>query len=106
MGGGEFPAWAPRQSHRLASALPIAPGTRAAAKAACPSPCIASRAPRPPARSVQYLQRPEAVFAEVYRVLRPGGCAIFTFSNRMFYNKAIAAWRDAGGYARCQLVKQ
>lgn len=36
-----------------------------------------------------------------------GGVAIFTFSNRMFYSKAIAAWREApSGYARVQLVKQ
>ena len=47
--------------------------------------------------SVQYLQRPEAVFAEVFRVLKPGGVAIFSFSNRMFYSKAIAAWRDGTG---------
>lgn len=57
-----------------------------------------------PSRSVQYLQQPERVFAEVHRVLRPGGVAIFTFSNRMFYTKALAAWRDASGYARCLLV--
>ncbi|GBG00069.1 S-adenosyl-L-methionine-dependent methyltransferase [Raphidocelis subcapitata] len=37
--------------------------------------------------SVQYLQQPEQVFAEVYRVLKPGGVAIFTFSNRMFWDK-------------------
>ncbi|KAG2433869.1 hypothetical protein HXX76_008222 [Chlamydomonas incerta] len=56
--------------------------------------------------SVQYLQQPERVFAEVYRVLKPGGVFIITFSNRLFYTKAISAWRDASGYARCQLVKQ
>ncbi|GLC34764.1 hypothetical protein PLESTM_000237500 [Pleodorina starrii] len=55
--------------------------------------------------SVQYLQQPERVFAEIYRVLKPGGVCIITFSNRMFYSKAIAAWRDASGYARCQLVR-
>lgn len=38
--------------------------------------------------SVQYLQQPERVFAEIYRVLRPGGVCIITFSNRMFYSKA------------------
>ncbi|GFR47957.1 hypothetical protein Agub_g9761, partial [Astrephomene gubernaculifera] len=56
--------------------------------------------------SVQYLQQPERVFSEVYRLLKPGGVCIITFSNRMFYSKAIAAWRDATGYARCQLVRQ
>eukprot|EP00882_Tetradesmus_deserticola_P011394 GHRQ01012055.1.p1 GENE.GHRQ01012055.1~~GHRQ01012055.1.p1 ORF type:complete len:309 (+),score=84.59 GHRQ01012055.1:629-1555(+) len=56
--------------------------------------------------SVQYMQQPERVFAEVYRVLKPGGVFILTFSNRMFYDKAIAAWREGTGYSRCQLVKQ
>lgn len=56
--------------------------------------------------SVQYMQKPERVFAEVYRVLKPGGCCIITFSNRMFPDKAIAAWRNNdSGYGRCQLVK-
>lgn len=56
--------------------------------------------------SVQYLQYPEAVFAEIYRVLKPGGIAIVSFSNRMFYQKAIAAWRDATERQRIELVKQ
>ncbi|XP_042029287.1 uncharacterized protein LOC121776197 isoform X1 [Salvia splendens] len=56
--------------------------------------------------SVQYLQEPEKVFAEVYRVLRPGGVFIVSFSNRLFYEKAIAAWRDGTGYSRVQLVVQ
>ena len=55
--------------------------------------------------SVQYLQYPEKIFAEVYRVLKPGGIAIFSFSNRMFYQKAIAAWRDNSEASRVQLVK-
>jgi SAM-dependent methyltransferase len=55
--------------------------------------------------SVQYLQYPEAIFAEVYRILKPNGIAIFSFSNRMFYNKAIAAWRDGSETARVELVK-
>ena len=39
--------------------------------------------------SVQYLQQPEKVFAEIYRVLKPGGVAIFSFSNRMFFTKVL-----------------
>ena len=56
--------------------------------------------------SVQYLQYPEAVFSEIYRVLRPGGIVIISFSNRMFYQKAIAAWRDGTEAIRLELVKQ
>lgn len=37
--------------------------------------------------SVQYMQRPEEVWAEMARVLKPGGVAIISFSNRMFYEK-------------------
>ncbi len=55
--------------------------------------------------SVQYLQRPEAVFAEIYRVLKPNGIAIVSFSNRMFYQKAIQAWRDGSEGDRVNLVK-
>ena len=56
--------------------------------------------------SVQYIQYPEKVFAEVYRVLKPGGIAIFSFSNRMFYQKAIALWRDGSEASRVELVKK
>ena len=56
--------------------------------------------------SVQYLQRPEAVFAEVHRVLRPGGAAIVSFSNRMFFEKAIRAWREASEAGRVELVER
>ncbi|MBD1909959.1 class I SAM-dependent methyltransferase [Leptolyngbya sp. FACHB-8] len=55
--------------------------------------------------SVQYLQRPEAVFAEIYRTLKVGGIAIVSFSNRMFYEKAIQAWREASEPERVQLVQ-
>jgi hypothetical protein len=55
--------------------------------------------------SVQYLQRPEAVFAEIYRVLKPGGIAIASFSNRMFFQKAIQAWVEASEPQRVELVK-
>lgn len=52
--------------------------------------------------SVQYLIRPFDVFAEIARVLRPGGLCAVSFSNRMFPTKAIAVWRamDDTGHAR------
>lgn len=55
--------------------------------------------------SVQYIQYPEAIFTEIHRVLKPGGIAIISFSNRMFYQKAIAAWRDGSERDRVELVK-
>lgn len=54
--------------------------------------------------SVQYLQYPEVVFSEIHRVLKPGGIAIMSFSNRMFYQKAIAAWRDGSDQDHVNLV--
>jgi ubiquinone/menaquinone biosynthesis C-methylase UbiE len=45
------------------------------------------------------------VFAEIYRVLKPGGVVVMSFSNRLFYEKAIAAWRQNTDYGRQQLVK-
>lgn len=56
--------------------------------------------------SVQYLQQPEQVFAEVFRILKPGGLFMVSFSNRMFYEKAISAWREGTAYSRVQLVVQ
>ncbi|XP_028778558.1 uncharacterized protein LOC114735071 [Neltuma alba] len=56
--------------------------------------------------SVQYLQQPEQVFAEVFRILKPGGLFMVSFSNRLFYEKAISAWRDGTAYSRVQLVVQ
>jgi len=55
--------------------------------------------------SVQYLAQPERVLSEVARVLKPGGVCIFTFSNRMFFTKAIGAWRETTDYGRCRLVQ-
>jgi SAM-dependent methyltransferase len=55
--------------------------------------------------SVQYVQYPEAIFTEIHRVLKPGGSVIMSFSNRMFYQKAIAAWREGSERDRVELVK-
>ncbi|MEA5617009.1 class I SAM-dependent methyltransferase [Cronbergia sp. UHCC 0137] len=56
--------------------------------------------------SVQYIQYPEAVFSEIHRILKPGGVAIISFSNRMFFQKAIQIWRDASEERRVELVKR
>lgn len=52
--------------------------------------------------SVDYLTRPVAVFAEVGRVLRPGGRFAVTFSNRCFPTKAVRGWlaTDDAGHQR------
>jgi len=55
--------------------------------------------------SIQYLQYPEAIFSEIHRILKPGGITIVSFSNRMFYQKAIAAWREETEASRIELVK-
>jgi SAM-dependent methyltransferase len=46
--------------------------------------------------SVDYLNRPLEVFAEIRRVLKPGGCSINSFSNRCFPTKAISLWTSTG----------
>jgi SAM-dependent methyltransferase len=54
--------------------------------------------------SVQYLTHPVEVFANIARVLKPGGLCAVSFSNRMFPTKAIAAWRGAGDKGHAQII--
>ena len=54
--------------------------------------------------SVQYLQRPEAVFTEFARVLTPGGVLVVSVSDRMFPTKAVRAWWDRSMDERADLV--
>ncbi|KAJ9507188.1 hypothetical protein QJQ45_004811 [Haematococcus lacustris] len=42
--------------------------------------------------SVDYLNKPLEVFREMHRVLKPGGTAMMSFSNRCFPTKAIQLW--------------
>jgi len=56
--------------------------------------------------SVDYLSRPREIFEEMHRVLKPGGVAIMSFSNRCFFTKAIAMWRAnmSDGPGHCRIV--
>jgi SAM-dependent methyltransferase len=54
--------------------------------------------------SVDYLNNPEQVFSEMHRVLRPGGAAILSFSNRCFPTKAVKIWLDADDEERKRIV--
>jgi SAM-dependent methyltransferase len=56
--------------------------------------------------SVDYLTRPVEVFADVARVLRPGGRLATTFSNRVFPTKAIRAWLASDDEGRCAIVEE
>jgi SAM-dependent methyltransferase len=56
--------------------------------------------------SVDYLTRPLEVFAEVARVLRPGGPFVCTFSNRCFPTKAIRGWIYASEEGRREIVSR
>lgn len=55
--------------------------------------------------SVDYLTRPVQVFAEVARVLRPGGRFVTTFSNRCFPTKAVYGWLANDEPGRCRVVE-
>jgi len=54
--------------------------------------------------SVDYLTHPFEVFAEVSRVLKPGGLFLVIFSNRMFPEKATRLWQLSNDEQRVALV--
>ncbi len=54
--------------------------------------------------SVDYLSRPIEVFDDLARIVRPGGRAVFNFSNRLFPTKAILGWLSADDLQRCGIV--
>lgn len=54
--------------------------------------------------SVQYLTRPAEVFAEVARVLVPGGIVAVAYSNRCFPTKAVAVWRALNDRDHAELI--
>ena len=54
--------------------------------------------------SVQYLTSPRDVFAEVGRVLKPGGPFAVAYSNRCFPTKAVAVWRMLRSHEHAELI--
>ena len=58
------------------------------------------------ALSVQYLQYPAATVREFARALAPGGALVISFTNKMFPQKAIRAWRGASMDGRRRLVAE
>lgn len=50
--------------------------------------------------SVDYLTRPFEIFQEFRRVARPGALVAMSFSNRMFWTKAIKRWTEASEFQR------
>ena len=56
--------------------------------------------------SIQYLTDPIAVLRDLARVVRAGGSAIVTFSNRCFATKAVAVWQAVDDYGHLMLVSK
>ncbi len=54
--------------------------------------------------SIQYLQRPVEVLADLCRCLRPGAPVAIGFSDRCFPTKAVAVWGALDGRGHCALV--
>ncbi|KAJ6331071.1 hypothetical protein OIU76_009629 [Salix suchowensis] len=54
--------------------------------------------------SVDYLSKPIEVFKEMCRILKPGGLAIMSFSNRCFWTKAISIWTSTGDADHVMIV--
>ena len=56
--------------------------------------------------SVQYMTKPNEVFREVNRILKPGGIFVVSFSNRCFSTKAVAAWLASTDAQHVELVER
>ena len=54
--------------------------------------------------SVDYLAKPKEIFQEIHRILRPGGLALMSFSNRCFPSKAVNMWLQTDDIGRMSIV--
>ena len=54
--------------------------------------------------SVDYLVKPREIFQEMHRILRPGGLALMSFSNRCFPSKAVQMWLNTDDIGRMTIV--
>ena len=54
--------------------------------------------------AIEYVIDPEQLFAEIQRVLQPGGRVIITFSNRSVAEKTIQLWSGAHEFERPAIV--
>eukprot|EP00928_Gymnodinium_smaydae_P074835 TRINITY_DN57850_c0_g1_i1.p1 TRINITY_DN57850_c0_g1~~TRINITY_DN57850_c0_g1_i1.p1 ORF type:complete len:289 (-),score=3.18 TRINITY_DN57850_c0_g1_i1:197-988(-) len=53
--------------------------------------------------SVDYLNKPLQLFKEIRRIARPGALVAMSFSNRMFFTKAIKRWTQATEFQRLMI---
>jgi SAM-dependent methyltransferase len=56
--------------------------------------------------SIDYLVRPIEVLRDAGRVVRPGGLAVLTFSNRCFPTKAIRGWLATGDEGHVAIARK
>ena len=55
--------------------------------------------------SVDYLSNPKEIFNEMWRVLKPNGVAVMSWSNRMFPTKVIDMWLRVSEEERVKIVQ-
>lgn len=56
--------------------------------------------------SIQYVTRPDRLFEEVGRILKPGGVFVVIFSNRTFPTKAVKLWELLADDERLRLLQR
>ncbi len=56
--------------------------------------------------SVEYMTKPFEIFAEIARILKPGGMFVLTFSNRRFPPKVVKIWEELHEFERMGLVME